>query len=318
MKHLFKMTAVIALLIMLPMMSAGQEKKKVLLVNSYHQGYLWSDGITEAVKKEIGDKADIKVFYMDTKLNQSEGFKKAAGLKAKMLIDTYKPDVVITSDDNAAKYVISVFYKNSPIPFVFCGINLDCSEYGFPWDNVTGMVEVADIKELVATMKTYAKGERIGYLSSDTETDKKQAEWMKKRYNLNLDCIYVKTFEEWKAGFKKLQESSDMFIQYSTAGIKDFNHDEAKKFALENAKVPVGSIMETEQDFSLVGYTVLGAEQGEWAAQTALKILGGKSPKDIPIAENTKSQIVINSPMAKKLGIKFPDDFVKKAKTIGE
>jgi len=32
------------------------------------------------------------------------------------------------------------FIKNSTIPIVFCGINRDVSDYGFPCSNITGMI----------------------------------------------------------------------------------------------------------------------------------------------------------------------------------
>lgn len=40
-------------------------------------------------------------------------------LKAKEIIDSFKPDVVILSDDNALKYVYEPYYYKSKIPFVF-------------------------------------------------------------------------------------------------------------------------------------------------------------------------------------------------------
>jgi len=38
--------------------------------------------------------------------------------------------------------------------------------------------------------------------------------------------------------------------------------------------------------FVLVGYMKSGEEQGAWAARTALEILNGKSPAEIPVVEN--------------------------------
>lgn len=40
---------------------------------------------------------------MDTKLNNAEAFKRQA---AKRIIDEWTPDVVVSSDDNATKYLI--------------------------------------------------------------------------------------------------------------------------------------------------------------------------------------------------------------------
>ncbi|WP_320041664.1 hypothetical protein [uncultured Desulfobacter sp.] len=46
------------------------ERKKLLYINSYHKGYQWSDSIEKGL------------------------------LKAKAVIETWQPDIVVTSDDN--------------------------------------------------------------------------------------------------------------------------------------------------------------------------------------------------------------------------
>ncbi|MCP4297952.1 MAG: hypothetical protein GY786_20380 [Proteobacteria bacterium] len=130
--------------------------KKVLIVNSYHQGYDWSDGIENGVLQALGidaeppfksgycnDTLEVRITRMDTKRNQDSEYLEKKSLKVKNFIDTWAPDVVIASDDNAAKQLIMTHYKNSSTPFLFCGVNWDASVYGFPTRNVTGMVEVA-------------------------------------------------------------------------------------------------------------------------------------------------------------------------------
>jgi hypothetical protein len=50
--------------------------EKVLLIDSYHEGYEWSDGIVNGAKKAFKDSGiDLKVFRMDTKRNGSDDFK---------------------------------------------------------------------------------------------------------------------------------------------------------------------------------------------------------------------------------------------------
>lgn len=102
---------------------------------------------------------------MDTKRNKSDDFIKEVALKAKNIIETFKPDVVIAADDNASKYLIEPYYKNASLPFVFCGVNWDASVYGYPYRNVTGMVEVAGAKKLVDLLKDFVKGGKVGLLA---------------------------------------------------------------------------------------------------------------------------------------------------------
>ncbi|MCX9009588.1 MAG: hypothetical protein OIN66_00560, partial [Candidatus Methanoperedens sp.] len=104
------------------------EGKKILYIDSYHAGYEWSDGETRGIEKILNDTGvELKILRMDTKRNDSDAFGKQAGLKAKSVIEEFKPDVVIASDDPAFKYVIMPYYRDATLPFVFCGINWDVS-----------------------------------------------------------------------------------------------------------------------------------------------------------------------------------------------
>ena len=134
--------------------------KKILIIDSYHEGYPWSDGTVAGAQTGLKDSGvDIKIFRMDTKRNTSDEFAKQAGEKAKAFIEEYKPDVVIASDDPAAKYIIVPFYKDAALPFVFCGVNWDAGIYGFPFKNTTGMVEVSPTPAPYGTDQALGQGE---------------------------------------------------------------------------------------------------------------------------------------------------------------
>ncbi len=335
------MTSLLLSLVLVTMVTA---KPKVLFIESYHRGYEWSDGITEGIATTLGVKVDkndkiddsaspyeFKILRLDTKLftglkvkenatqeeikAAQETFKKEAALKAKELIETWKPDVVIASDDNTSKYIIEPYYKNSDIPFVFCGVNWDASIYGFPCKNVTGMVEVALVPQLIDNLKTHAKGNRIGFLSADNETSVKDAKSIIEKFNLDLQCTHVLDFETWKKEYLAMQNSCDMLI-LCVPGIKGYDEEEAKKFVLENTRIPTGCIQEGETTISLIGYVKIPQEQGAWAATAAKQILEGKSPKDIEIVTNKKGKLYLNLPLADKMGISFPVSMVKHATII--
>lgn len=293
-------------------------KKKVLFVDSYHAGYAWSDGEVKGAKDLIGDKYDFKVVHMDTKRSPSADAQKKAGEMVKAEIDSWKPDVVITADDNAAKLVILPYFKDSNLPFVFCGINWDASGYGFPSKNVTGVLEVSVVKPLLDSMKKFAKGNRVGFLGNDNETDRKESENLKK-LGVQLSSVkFVKTFEEWKTEYSKLQDEADMLIVINNAGITGWNDAEAMKFTREKTKIPSGSSHDFIAPFVLINYAKLAEEQGELAAGIAMKILEGKSVKDFPVITNKKGQMYVNLAIAKKLGIQFPLEMLKVSKVVKE
>ncbi|MFH0998831.1 MAG: ABC transporter substrate binding protein [Pseudomonadota bacterium] len=313
---LSKMIMVAGIAVLLCVGTSQAAKKKVLFIDSYHAGYAWSDGEVQGAKSVIGDKYDFKVIHMDTKRNSSAEAQKKAAEEAKAEIDSWKPDVVITADDNAAKLVIVPFYKDSDVPFVFCGINWDASSYGFPSKNVTGVLEVSVVKPLLDSMQKFAKGSRVGFIGKDNETDRKEADQLKK-LGVQLSATkFVNTFEEWKTEFTKLQDEADMLIVINNAGISGWDDTEAMKFTRENTKIPTGSSHDFIAPFVLIDYAKLAEEQGELAAGIAMNILEGKPIKDFPIVSNKKGQMYVNLAIAKKLGVQFPLEMLKAAKVV--
>ncbi len=292
--------------------------KKILYIDSYHEGYEWSDGITTGITGVLADTGvQLKIYRMDTKRNPSEDFKEQAALEAKVLIEEFKPDVVITSDDNAFKYLIMTYYRDAGLPVVFCGLNWDASLYGAPYSNTAGMVEVSLTRELIERLKGYTAGNRLGYLSADTETERKNAEYYKVLFDINFEKQYfVTTMDGWEEAFLKLQDEVDVLIFENNAGINDWDDREAENFALENIKIPVGTTNPWTMQSSLMGLTKIPEEQGEWSAKTALRILDWTKPSDIPLTTNKKGEVFVNLKIAEKLNLVLKPDLLKNAEII--
>ncbi|MEZ5583256.1 MAG: ABC transporter substrate binding protein [Candidatus Competibacteraceae bacterium] len=241
---------------------------------------------------------------MDTKRNTSEEFSKQAALQAKATIEEFQPDVVIASDDNAAKYLIMPYYRDADLPFVFCGVNWDASVYGFPYKNVTGMIEVALVSEILRHLNNYAKGKKIGFIAADTLSERKNLDYYVKRFNIDFEKVYLATtFAEWKQGFLNLQHEVDMIMMTSHVGIPDWDDQAAQAFVEENTRIPVGVEHLWEMPLALIGVAKDFEEMGVWSAYAALKILDGVPPDRIPIAANKNGHLLFNPRIARKLGI---------------
>ncbi|MCG8592786.1 MAG: ABC transporter substrate-binding protein [Kiloniellales bacterium] len=292
--------------------------KRVLFIDSYHAGYAWSDGITVGVKEVFADSGvELRVHRMDTKRNNSEDFKKQAALEAKAAIEAFKPDVVIAADDNAQKYLIVPYYRGGDLPVVFAGVNWDASPYGYPASNVTGMVEVSRPDELVNILRTLSGGVSIGSLTGDTTTSRKEHAYYADQMNFNFDkSSYVKTFDQWKQEFVRLQDEVDMLFMYNNAGIEGWDDDEAARFVRQNARIPSGSVQPWMAPYVLIAYTKNAQEQGEWAAQAALQILNGASPSAIPMATNKRGNMIINSQLAQRLQMEIPASLLNSADDV--
>lgn len=317
-----KRSILISVVLIASLLVSGQvfaAGKKVLFVDSYHEGYAWSDGVLRGVETGLDGKGiELKIVRMDTKRNKDNDFKKAAALQVKSVIDQFNPDVVIASDDNAAKYLIQPYYKDAKLPFVFCGLNWDASVYGMPYSNVTGMVEVAPVKELLEQLKQYSPGKKIGYIAADVLTTRKEADNYKKVLGINTVNYYAADMDDWKKGFIELQGQVDSLIVGNTAGLPGWDEAAAAVFVTANTKVPTGATDEHMAPFAMFGFTKVPEEQGFYAAGAALKILGGTSPKSIPVVKNKEGKLYVNLKIAKALGVEVPYEILGSASGVIE
>jgi ABC-type uncharacterized transport system substrate-binding protein len=299
------------------------EEKRLLYINSYHRGYNWSDIIEDTAREYFkknypAGEIKIKNVYMDAKHNSSEEFQKKAGWNIKQLIESWKPDIIIGSDDNPSKYVYAPYFLNSSIPFVFCGVNEDPKAYGFiDAPNVTGICEIDLVEPLYNHLKKYARGSRVGYMTADKETQRVMAEVNEKQIGKKFDKIYyVKNFEEWKGKFLIIQDQVDMLFMQDVCIVPGWDNQEARKFTRAHIKIPNGATAELMQDYVLICISKSAQEHGLWAAEAAAKILAGTKPDKIPIVINKQGYLSLNLPLANKLNIIFSPSMLRAARTI--
>lgn len=299
-------------------MYANTNIKKVLYINSYHVGYPWSDEIEKSIKDTLlksNLSIDLKIFHMDTRRKNEVNEIKEVALKAKKLIDLFQPDIVISSDDNAAKYLIVPYFSTSTIPFIFCGINGNAKKYSFPLKNVTGMLEVNFASEMLKELQHYTKGKRIGYLNDNTKSAKDEATSYSFLLNEKIEQRFVNSVEDWKKEYLFFQENVDiLFLGYSYS-IKNWekSQNELIDFVRNNTKIVSSSGNSYMKELSLLVLSISPQEHGTWAAQKAIEVLKGKDITTIEILKNQKADIYINSKLLKKLEIVFSFNFIDNA-----
>ncbi len=305
---------------------------KVLYVDSYHADFPWIQDITAGMLQVFGIEenedgtlnqsqglVELKIHHMDTKRHQGPDFMQKAVQDALSIIEVWQPDVVITSDDNAAKYLIEPYFKGSELPFVFCGVNWDASVYGFPQENITGILEVQMIDQLVNELSSYAKGNRVGFIKGDSLTAVKEGENFESLLGYPIVKSYARDYADWKEKYIALQKQVDILLVGHLEALPDWDQDfeSLSSFMLQNTEIPTGSWDPWFSEMVLITYAQIGREQGEWAAEAALKILQGTSPSRIPISRNKNAAIYLNMKLARKLNIKFPMELVERSHLAG-
>ena len=296
-----------------------QKRFKILHVMSYHSPWQWTDdqfnGFKDALK---GLNIEYEIFQMDTKRRSSPEWKLETGKKARDLIDTWKPDLVYTSDDIAQEYVAK-YYVNSNIPIVFSAVNADPNEYGFVGSkNITGILEEEHFVESVRLLKEIDPNvKKIAVILDDEPEWKAVVKRMKAKLPelpdieiINWDIIY--SFEEYQNKIKGYQDTADALaiIGVSTFKNKKGNNvpfEQVLGWTAKNSSLPDFSFWSTSIPCgTLCAVTISGYEQGFAAGKIARGILmEGRTPSSYPMEPTKKGQPVISLARAKKLGIKI-------------
>ncbi|MDX2507734.1 MAG: ABC transporter substrate binding protein [Gammaproteobacteria bacterium] len=295
----------------------NKSAKRILFIDSYHQSYSWSAGIVAGVRSILEPMAvEMKIFSMDSKRKSDADSIKQAALRAKAEIESWQPDLLIASDDNASKYLIEPYYKNADLPVVFCGVNWDASLYGYPYQNATGMEEISLIAPLPKELLRFAKGNRLGILSGNVLSDRQNVSNYIRKAGVVFDKrIFVSNVEQWQEAFLRLQNEVDMLILENSMSISGWEKETMHQFIMQHTKIPSGTTQARMIPYVLLGFLQVPEEQGQYAAKTALRILAGESPDAIPIVNNQRVNASVNLDMAEKLGVIFEIGFLRNAQT---
>ncbi len=94
-------------------------RRKICYLNSYHEGYGSSDEVMRGVRETLArESVELRIFFLDTKRRSSEAEIKERAAEALELINQFRPDVLIASDDDAVKYVVAPNFKVGMLRFV--------------------------------------------------------------------------------------------------------------------------------------------------------------------------------------------------------
>ncbi|MCG6867891.1 MAG: hypothetical protein LJE91_03940 [Gammaproteobacteria bacterium] len=298
---------------------AKGREARCLFVSSYHRGNHWSDGIEDGLRQALGNRCVLRVFYMDAKRNRAPEASARAGEQARDLIEQWKPDVVIAADDNAARYLVMPWLRGLDLPVVFCGINWTVEEYGLPYTNATGMVEVAPVASLLDLVRQLLPAaQNAMYLGADTLTEGKNLERTREiaqEKGMHLEAALVSTTAQWIEAYRKAQEL-DFLIVGNRSGIDDWDPETVGEALLRDTRSLSVTSYRAMTPYSMIGYTKVPEEQGEWAGQLAVRILDGGDPADYPVVANRRWDIWINPRLLAAGHIHLPFRIVHGAKWV--
>lgn len=279
----------------------------ILILNSYHNGYEWSDSIVDEItnifKTKLPD-TDISIEYMDTKKVSGELYYEELYKIYNYKYSNQKIDVIISIDNNAFDFLLK--YRDdlfSKTPVVFCGVNSFNENRLIGHDLFTGIAENADIKANIdIALKLHPSTKKIAVITDKQATSAALKNnfalaVLATKNNINLTYIEDTNIDTVKAKVHDLPGNSIIFLispvfKDPLGGI--IPETEASKVISDAAKKPVYSLWGYYINNGIVGGMLTsGPTHGKQAADMAIKILRGANISFIPIVNNKSSNKAI-------------------------
>lgn len=277
------------------------DTKHILVLNSYHEGYKWSDDIIDGIQSELYPGRvdyDMQIEYMDTqRTNDPEYILKLKDIYEIKFKDK-KFDVIISSDDAAFNFLKQ--YGNdifSGVPVVFCGVNYFEDSMITYQSNFTGIAEGIDVAATINTaLKIHPGTEKIYYICDDSITGQS----IMKEFNKTLpefigrvlfEKIDGENLNEIENKVKDLSDNSLLLYMVYTIDKENntYPYTESITRISDQCEKPIYILWEFNLGYGAVGGKLTnGYYQGSTAAKIALRVLNGEKPSEITVVtENT-------------------------------
>ncbi len=276
-------------------------------VASYTPGYFWQDQETHAIQKRLKDTCILHIFYMNSKPIRSPQRLQAIGKQAKAFIDQHHPDILLVSDDNAMKYVVQPYYKNSQLPVVFCGINNSGKPYGLPYTNTSGMIEKLPIDNRIfqfienyPTEYLFNDAPSVAYLMTDTTSEQRNLKVFSKKAQkrkIKFTSFIVHSTQEWNQTYQTLMNDPqyDFIILGNNQSLANWDEQKEIHFHQQYATKISIAYLKTMHPYAFITFLKSPEEQGRWVAESAKLVLNRTyTPQTLQIVPNREFKNLYN------------------------
>ena len=294
----------------LPYQPTTAKIKRVMILNSYHNTYLWTDQITDAVKQQISARfKDVEYYveYMDAKRLCSEELTQNIYQNLKLKYHHIKLDIIIVSDDDALLFMRRFHDDLFPdVPVVFCGINEEKNLQGLPRRYYTGLLEVLDVKPNIELIKKlWPQTQKIYVISDCTTTGLALRRLVSEAAPdfPNIRFIFLKgedlSTSEMLKQLNQLDQRSAVFMN---VWFRDKNNEfiaykDINPMMSATCPVPIFGMIDMLIDLNIVGGKMNGGNiQGRKAGEMAVKIMTGETTAaQLPINTSSPNEYMFDS-----------------------
>jgi PAS domain S-box-containing protein len=289
-------------------------EKHILILNSYHQGYKWTDDVVKGIESVLDNSGNvIRIEYMDTKVIKDKEYLKNLYELYRHKYSNSKFDVILVSDNDAYEFLKLYHEELFPdTPIIVCGLN-EYDQYITEENNLfTGIAENVDVRSTIdLAMQLHPNIENI-YVISDkslfgdiNEEDVKEIERLYFR-KIKFEYIKEDSIDEVLNIVKNIPPNS---IILQTAIFKgEFGElipvEIGSKLIYEKAKVPLYSCWKMQLGGGVIGGKMIdGYNQGKIIANMAVEIFSGKNVAEIPFVEDSISEYTFDYNLLKEFNI---------------
>lgn len=285
--------------------------RRVLLINSYHRGYTWTDQNTDAIEKTLNDAGiNVSIEYMDMKRYPVEAQYERFRSYVLGKYESAPFDLIMSTDDDAlrlARELQANLFHNAPI--VFAGVNNPSDDLFLHKYNITGILEKNDfIPTMNLSLRMHPEARTLFVVVDASATGVGVRNCIEPRLgelerSIKVEFLTDVTMTELQDRLRTLPSDS---VVYHAVFLQDregcsFDASDAARMIAGASRRPIYITSYFNLGYGAVGgWITMGDVHGAVAARLALRVLAGENARDIPIVKDGGNQPIFDYAALKK------------------
>ena len=298
-----------------PIPQPPDQNRHVLIINSYHKGYPWTDNVLagiESVLKDGKSNITLHIEFMDTKRVADKNYFYHLFLYYRSKFEKVRFDLIIVSNKDALNFAMRYRDLLFPkIPVVFCGVDAQNEILRQKAPLVTGVLEDFDIKAtLDIALKLHPNTREIIAINDGTAIGAVKKQIFKDALaatgkNLIATIIDDPVLEDFE---KLLKDKDKDFVVILMGSFRESSGAavpiEVSTPILTRYNIPLYALVEYYLGYGIIGGKLIsGFHQGMLAAKMGLKILQGEPVDRIPVEHKSQNMFMFDYNQLMKFGI---------------
>jgi PAS domain S-box-containing protein len=296
--------------------------RQVLVINSYHTGYLFSDEEYRGFTNTIASyrlPLDVHVEYMDAKRFNNPEVNRIFAELIKQKYFRMKYDIVIAMDNDAYNFVLA--HRNDIFlgrPIVFCGVNNFEPARIRSVAGITGIIESPDYSgTLDCALRLFPDTRRVYVISDGTTTGRAHESEVRKiepQFGGRARFIYLSladmSFSECEKRLRMLRPGDIVFLlsHFMDRDKRIISQTTSMSIVTNACRVPIFVVNDTRVVPGVVGGRVIsGFAQGQTAGMIAIRVLDGVSPESIPVTALSANRYMFDDSTLRRFNLNKND-----------